>query len=188
MRVRAKKIDIGTALVIYPYGITEIQYVVVSSLGEILDMSSSPNTSGHLPTIRRNAIEKMSELISKYNVTSIILEENKLFTDSITKYPDPYLLRNVLLGFGIQVSIEDKYLGNIPNIFILPSIEWRDTVLGKNTRSAIDRCKTHVMQQLRRYSEKDLLYIDKHQNYEALCLSESVIHKNLIHKKYLLKE
>ena len=187
MRLGKNKIEITNAIVIYTAGISEVQYAVVSAIGTILYMCGIDKLGLKDYSVRKRCVDSIKELRTKFNINTIIIEQNSLFTESIGKYPDPYLLRNVVLGFGIKISIEDAFLKDIENILELPANEWRDSILGRRTRYSFDRCKAHILNKSEVYTLEQIAYIEEHKNYEVLCLADSVNFNNLIHKKYKLK-
>lgn len=114
------KININNAIIIYPHGVLEIQLVVVSCIGTVLYMEGLDKVATSEYLLRSKCVERLRCLIETYDVNTLIMEENKLFIESIDRYPDPYLLRNVQLGFGIRISIEDNFLKVLDNILELP--------------------------------------------------------------------
>lgn len=135
-------------------------------------------------TVRKCLINKIDELIQKYNPDTILIESNKLFIDKIDRHPDPLVLRNICRGFGLQTSIDDKYHNDIANIIALPNYEWHKAVLGNSMRYSFDLYKAHIKEQ--HFSVDEFSTIDKYNYYQVLCLSESVQYEHLMNKKYLL--
>lgn len=161
--------------------IYNIPIVITNILGEILVMTSVPKfTKQHI--IRKNFVEKLDKLIKEYSVDTIIIEQNKLFIDKIDRYPDPYVLQNVLLDYSLKVIIEDKYWETIKYIIELPQKEWQETILNRYTKYAIDLYKSHILQ--RDLDNNTLKIIDENNYYRSLCLSESSLYDSLMKKKY----
>lgn len=136
--------------------------------------------------IRQDVINSIKQLQSDYCVDTIILESNKLFLDKMDKYPDPLIFRNVLLAFGLQVSIEDSFYNSIPNIIAIPESEWKPKILHKNTKYAIDLYKSHILTQSI-YSDF-IETIDTYNYYRALCLSECSSFDIFMNKKYQINK
>lgn len=132
--------------------------------------------------IRQTFMEKVSNLVDTYSIDTIIMEQSKLFIDKIDKFPDPYVLRNVTLSYGLKISIEDKYYSTIKYLIELPEQEWKNKILGKHTRYSIDLYKAHILQ--RDLDENTLNVINENNYYRTMCLSESVLYNELMNKKY----
>lgn len=158
-----------------------IPIVVTDKYLNILNMTTVTKSGGH-HSIRTRLVSQIKSCVSEYNVDMIILEQNKLFTDTFSKYPDPYILRNVTLGFGINISIEDAFWDTIKYILEIPRKDWVDKVLGKADRYSIDLYKSHIMQH--NFDENTLHNIDINNYYKTICLSESVFYDSLMNKKY----
>lgn len=133
--------------------------------------------------VRRQVILKIQELLQKYTIDTIIMDENKLFIDKIDRHPDPYVLTNVTLGFGIKISIDDIFHDTIPYILELPEQEWRTKVLNKSTKYAIDLYSQHILQS-QKFDTNTLKIIQDNNYFRALCLSESIFYNSLMLKKY----
>ena len=131
-------------------------------------------------------LSKCRELIKEHNVDTIILEENKLFLDKIDKYPDPYVLQNVLLKYRINILIEQTFYKTVKYIFEIPEQEWRTKVLNKYTKYSIDLFKDHIIHKL--YSQEDLDIYDKFNYYKSLCLAESVLYDSLMNVRYQINK
>lgn len=179
-------LDIGNTLTVCTSNPYSISLIVTDNLSNILHMT---NTTKHASTnyhTRRLLIENMKTLINEYTINTIIMEENKLFIDSMDKFPDPYVLRNVLLGFQINTSIEDNFYSTVTYLLELPEFEWKTKILNKKVKYAIDLYKTHI--KLRQFSEEQLQQIETNNYYKAICLSESVLFDTLMNKKYLVNK
>ena len=161
--------------------IYNIPFIITGPTGEIIHMTDIPK-SGNYYNIRRSAIQTIDNLIKNYNVDTILFEQNKLFIDKIDKYPDPYILKNIMLGFGIQISIEDKYYESL-TILSLPEYEWKNNILGRKATYAIDLYKAHILHRTN-IPVKFLVNIENNNYYKAICLSESILFDSLMDKKY----
>lgn len=114
-----------------------------------------------------------------------MIEENKLFIDKIDKYPDPYVLKNILLQYSIQITLEDNYLEQLKYFFVIPQKEWISTILNYYARYAIDFYKNHILEKIESYEEyKDL--IESGNFYKILCFSECCSYSKFMNKKYLI--
>lgn len=161
--------------------ILNIPMIIRSIDGSILYMSNITKSGSHY-SIRKNLIEKIHQCLNQYNIDTILLDQNKLFIDKIDRYPDPYILKNVLLGYGVQISIEDHFYNTIKYILAIPDYEWKSKVLNKNAKYSIDLYKSHILN-CSVYSD----YIDiinTNNYYRSLCLSESMLFDTLMNKKY----
>ena len=179
------KLNVSHMMVIDTSGSYNIPIVIVGEFGNVLYMTDVAKVNDYYLT-RQMLISEIDNLIKEYDVDTIVFEENKLFVDKIDKYPDPYILRDVMLGFGVQVSIEDKYYDKLI-LVSLPEYEWKKCVLGRKFRYSIDLYKSHV---LSRYDVpiKYLEDIRKNNYYKAICLSESILFDSLMHKKYQINK
>lgn len=175
------RVKIEVAVTILTHGILNIPFIVTTSVGSILYMTHISKIGSDYK-IRQDIINKINELQREFSIDTIIMEQNKLFLDKIDKYPDPYVLRNVTLGYGIQTSIEDNFFTSL-NLISLPEYEWKNTVLNKRARYAIDLYKAHVLHRTS-IPKQQLLDIDKYNYYEAVCLSESILFDSLMSKKH----
>lgn len=136
--------------------------------------------------IRQDVIKLVEQLIIQFNIDTIILEQNKLFIDKIDRHPDPYVLRDIMLGFGIKTSIEDKFYTTIKYIIELPLDEWRNKILNSSVKYSIDLYKSHILE--RGIGEDQLNIIDKNNYYKSLCLSESTLFDSLMNTKYQINK
>lgn len=133
--------------------------------------------------IRRDITDIIKKAISEYEVDTIIMEKNQLFIDKIDRYPDPLVYRNITLGFGIKISIEDNFYDMVKYIIELPQNDWRSTILNRTTKYSIDLYKSHILNTLDE-SEDRMKIIETYNFYKVLCLSESVKFDNLMNRKY----
>lgn len=136
--------------------------------------------------IRQEVIKVIDDLLNDYKIDTILLEQNKLFIDKIDRYPDPFVLRDILLGFGIQISIEDKYFNKIKYILQIPEYDWKNKILNRHTTYSIDLYKSHI--ELRGFDTETLSVIDTNNYYKAVCFSECVEHTPLMNRKYQINK
>ena len=54
---------------------------------------------------RKRVLEFIENFVKQYTIDTILLEQNKLFIDKIDRHPDPYVMFNVCLGYGLKISI-----------------------------------------------------------------------------------
>lgn len=132
--------------------------------------------------IRKQLINKLYELIEKYNVNMIIIEQNKLFTNSFELSPDFRVLRNITRGFGIQTSIEDNFYDKVPYIMSLPDRDWQTLILNNKFKYSFDLYKSHIEKQ--EFTDQQLREFQLDNYYKVLCLSESMWFDKLMNKKY----
>ena len=159
-----------------------ISYVIKNNLNEIIHLSST-TIDLHNYITRKNLIDHVKTLIEEYNIDMIIMEENKLFTDTISKFPDPYVLKNILLGYGIQTSIEDNFFEVIKYIMYLPEYEWKTIILNKKAKFMMDVYKEHTFLTS---SIDPSMYndIETYNHYKAICLSQSSEYSKLMNAQY----
>lgn len=169
-------------LVIDTENVFNIPLIVIDKSLNILEMSYATKLDGKSYITRHRTLQEMDKLITKYSVDTLLFEQNKLFIDKIDKYPDPYILRNIMLDFGLKVSIEDKYYDTIKYIMELPQKDWRETVLNKSVKYSIDLYKRHILN--KQFDEETLKIINENNYYKSLCLGESILFNNLMNKKY----
>lgn len=165
--------------------IYNIPFIITDQSAKIIHMISIPKSSNYYK-IRQSVISTINMLLSKYNIDTIIFEQNKLFIDKIDKYPDPYVLKNIMLGFGVQVSIEDNFYNSL-TLLALPDYEWRHKVLNRKTTYAIDLYKSHILHRTD-IPMSFLVNIENNNYYKAICLSESVLFDDLMDKKYQINK
>ena len=138
-------------------------------------------------TIRKGVVNVIQDTINKYNIDTIILEQNQLFIDRIDRYPDPSVMKNIILGFGIKVAIEDNFWDTIENIMEIPKYEWKNAILNKKVDYAIDLYKSHIIQE-NIYTPTELQDIDNNNYYETLCMSEISLCNKYMNKKYKINK
>ena len=165
--------------------IMNIPVIITDKYLSILSMTNITKSGNH-HNIRTRLISHIEPLLTQFNVDMIILEQKKLFTDTFSKYPDPYILRNVTLSFGINISIEDAFWDKVKYILEIPRKDWTDKILGKADRYSIDLYKSHILQQS--ISSELLTTIEQNNYYKALCLSESIWFDRLMDKKYQINK
>ena len=137
--------------------------------------------------IRKNLISKLNELFLEYEIDTVIYEKNQLFIDQMTKYPDPLVYENILLGYGIEISLEDNLYEKINYLLSFPIQEWRLEILNKFVKYAIDLYKDHIL--LRgEFTEEEFNTIEKYNYYKVLCLSECIFSDKLMNKKYQINK
>lgn len=160
-----------------------INLVVTTNTNEILHLEKLPKLHSQNYIIRRNLKGVLDRLISKYSVDTIVIEQNQLFINKIDKYPDPMVLQNILLSYGIKITIEDNFFERVNYILEIPRWEWKETILHKKVEYAIDLYKSHVL--LRSdLDEETLKIIDDGNYYETLCFSEICLYDKFLKRKY----
>lgn len=162
-----------------------IPMVVTTSTNDILAITKIMKSGTHYK-IRQQVMEFVDLFLQKYNIDTILMEQNKLFIDKIDRHPDPFVLSNITLGYGIKISLQDKYYNRIHYILELPQKEWTDKVLNKTTKYSIDLYKSHIA--LRDLTQDYMNIIEQNHCYKALCLSESVSFDELMNKKYWINK
>ena len=162
-----------------------IPMVVTTSTNDILAITKIMKSGTHY-RIRQQVMEFVDLFLQKYNIDTILMEQNKLFIDKIDRHPDPFVLSNITLGYGIKISLQDKYYNKIHYILELPQKEWTDKVLNKTTKYSIDLYKSHIA--LRDLTQDYMNIIEQNHCYKALCLSESVSFDELMNKKYWINK
>lgn len=162
-----------------------IPMVVTTSTNDILAITKIMKGGTHY-RIRQQVMEFVDLFLQKYNIDTILMEQNKLFIDKIDRHPDPFVLSNITLGYGIKISLQDKYYNKIHYILELPQKEWTDKVLNRTTKYSIDLYKSHIA--LRDLTQDYMNIIEQNHCYKALCLSESVSFDVLMNKKYWINK
>lgn len=175
------KIEPNIILTICINDMFDIKMVLKDIDGNILDLRSTSKLP-KMYIIRKNIINIIEELLQIYEIDTIILEETKLFLDRIDKYPDPYILNNICLGYGIKVAIEDNFYTRIKYILEYPKYDWRKYVLG-NIKYGVDIFKKHILVS-NTLTEDDINKIDTGRYYEVLCMSDVVKYDSLLNIKY----
>ena len=183
--MRKNKIEPIQYITIDVYNLYNIPVIIRDKTGNILHMNNILKTGGFY-NIRRNLINLIDDLLDKYEINMIILEQNQLFIDKIDRHPDPFVLRDIQLGYGIKISVDDKYHNTIKYILGLPEMEWRKQVLNSSVKYSIDLYKSHILQQS--ISSELLTTIEQNNYYKALCLSESIWFDRLMDKKYQINK
>lgn len=179
------KLEPTNVLTIYGRSVPNITLVVTDKYHNILDMSCiSRYTKDY--TVRNNVLNQCITLIKNYDINTILLEQNKLMIDTFSKYPDPYILSNIILNFGINITIQDAFYNTVKYILEIPHKDWTQQILNRNTRYSIDLFKSHV--QNYSLSEETLNKIDNNNYYECVCFSESVLYDCLMNKKYQINK
>lgn len=179
------KIEPSIILTLDIHAYLNIVFIVKDISGNILSMSKISKKFSNYKT-RQDVINEIDRLISQYNIDTIIFEQNQLFIDKIDKHPDPLVMRNIQLGFGIKISMEDKYYNTVKYILELPQIDWQKYVLNSSVKYSIDLYKSHILTQ--NFTVEQLSEIELHNYYKALCLSESIWFDSLINRKYQINK
>ena len=179
--MRKNKLEPNIALTIYIHGYNNIPFVVTDSAGVIKHITDISRI-GTYYSIRRSVINKVTELVDLYKVDTLILTQNKLFVDKIDKYPDPYILNNVCLNYGLKISIEDNYYNYVKYIMEYSKYEWRKYVLGHN-KYGVDLFKNHVLNTIP-LTEAEIEEVGSGRYFEVLCMSDVVKYNTLLNKKY----
>lgn len=160
-----------------PFIITDVHNNII-----YMDNVSKINCSQY--NIRKQVINKIQELITQYNINTILLEQNKLFIDKIDRYPDPYVLNNVCLAYGIHISIQDNFYTTVKYIIELPNQNWQNIVLNSKVSYSIDLYKQHV--KLKNLDTNTLNVIESNNYYKAVCLSDSMLYDTLKLYKFVV--
>lgn len=160
-----------------------IPIIITNFTGNIIHTTHTEKLGYDDYHIRKNLKNLLSSLITMYNVDTILMEQNQLFIDKIDRYPDPYVLRNIKLGFGIKITIEDTFWESVKYIMEIPRWEWKKEVLNRKVDYAIDLYKSHILLRQDIGAER-LKEIDDNNYYEALCLSESMLYSKFLYKNY----
>ena len=180
-----KAIFPGVILTIDIHAFRNITFVVTDLDGTIIALSAIDKLFLPGYNVRKRCVETADILIKNHHVDTIIMEDNQLFIDKIDRFPDPYVMRNIVLGFGIKTAIEDRYLESMRYIFEFPEHDWRTKILNPAVKYSIDLYKAHVKQR-EDLSEDFMKIIDDGNYYRAICLSESARYSSLMKEKYLV--
>lgn len=180
-----KEINITKAIIIDLHGYINIP-IIVRDKNDIIEMVNITKLGRPNYFVRQDVVKLLHSLIAKYDINTIIYEQNRLFIDKIEIHPDPFILNNVLFGFGLQTSIEDNFYNNIQYIFAIPNKDWQTTILNSSVKYSIDLYKSHIVKQI--LDRETLDIIDKYNYYKVLCLSESIMFQNLINVKYQINK
>lgn len=183
---RRKKIEPNIVLTIDIHGYSNVA-MVVRQKEKILSFTHVEKLSSNYYNIRKMIIERMMLLYKEYNFDTIIFEQNQLFIDKIDRHPDPLVYRNIVLGFGIGIAIEDNFYKSVPYILEIPELEWRKYILNSTTKYSIDLYKSHILSQ-EQLTEQELNIIEQNNYYKVLCISESIWFDKLIDRRYQINE
>ena len=180
-------IEPSVILTITTDNILNIPIIVTDFTGKLLATTHVDKLGFNHYKIRQRIISNIDMLVTKYAVDTILLEQSQLFIDKMDKYPDPLVLNNVLLSYGIKISIEDRYWESVKYIMEIPRYEWKKEVLSKKVDYAIDLYKSHIL--LRKDIPSDKLKeIDDNNYYETLCFSESLLYSKFLKKQYQINK
>lgn len=188
----AKKLIIEPKVILTLYvEFNKINIVIKDISGFIIKLISVPIIFGGNKLdehkMKQNLAVSINQAIEEQNVDTILLESCKLSIDKINMFPDPYILRNILLQYSVQVTIEDNFIDKVEYFFEVPQKEWLGTIFNRNSIYSIDLFKHHILQMLN--NEDELLKIIDAQNYyRVLCFSESINYTNLANRKYLINK
>lgn len=163
--------------------LVNIPIIITKKDGTILTATHINRLGLSYYQIRKQLNILINELISKYCVDTILIEQNQLFIDKIERYPDPYVLRDIKLGFGIQVMLEDNFWEKVKYILEIPRYEWKKEILNSKVDYAIDLYKNHIKLH-QNLSDEFIKQCDDNNYYEALCLSECILCSKFLRKKY----
>lgn len=176
-------IEPNIVLTLTTNNIMNIPIIITNNVGDILTATHINKLGLSYYQVRKQLKILIDKLISKYCVDTILIEQNQLFIDKIERYPDPYVLRDIKLGFSIQVMLEDNYWEKVKYILEIPRYEWKKEILNSKVDYAIDLYKNHI--KLRQDLSSELMeQCDSNNYYETLCLSECILCSKFLHKKY----
>lgn len=182
-----EKIEPNIILTLTVNNLMNIPIIITNFTGNIITMTHIERVGYKYYHIRKMLVETINRLIPQYGVDTLLIEQNQLFIDKIEKYPDPYVLRNIQLGFGIQTTLEDNYWEKVKYIMEIPRWEWKKEILNKKVDYAIDLYKSHILKR-HDLSVEQLKEIDENNYYEALCLSESMLYSKFLKKSYQINK
>lgn len=181
------KIEPNVIATIITHNILNVPIIITNFTGNILYTTHIDKIGYADYHIRKRVKSVLENLVETYGVDTILIEQNQLFIDKIDRYPDPYVLRDIKLGFGVQTTIEDTFWERVKYIMEIPRWEWKKEVLNRKVDYAIDLYKSHIL--LRQDIDAELLKeIDDNNYYEALCLSESMLYSKFLHKNYQINK
>lgn len=183
-----QKLEPKIILTIYTKVLGYVHFIVTTKDYEILLLDKieyNPLWQNNID-LRKQIRIKTNQIIEQYSVDTILLEDTKLFTDGITKYPDPEIYKNIVYCFGIKITIEDNFIDKVDNILIIPYKDWTETVLNTKLKYLLDRCKNHILG-YNQFTDEQGELIKQCNFYQALCFSESIKYDKLINKKYKVK-
>lgn len=184
------KIEPSMIITVDLHNYQNIPIVVTNSIGNVLDISSVNRfLKSHI--VRTKVIDIMNDYINKYSIDTILFEENKLFTDTISLYPDFYVMQNVKLNYGIQVAIEDNYWNKVNYIIELPKYEWEDQIFNNKGKCSFERYKKYIQYRnnIMNIVPTELIEtVDINNYYRALCLSTSILSDKLMNRKYQINK
>ena len=165
--------------------IDNIPIVITDSKCNILHMEDV-SKQGPDYLVRIRFIKRLMKLQEQFNVDTIVMEKNKLFIDKIDKYPDPLVLKDVLLGYGLQISVENTFYDTML-LIAYPEYEWKKFVLNNRVKYAIDLYKSHILYRSN-ITKEQLEIINLGRYYESVCLSESILFGELLDNKYQINK
>ena len=150
-----EKIEPNVILTLSTGNLMNIPIIITNFTGMVIATTHVDKIGYNNYHIRKRIKEVIDSNISKYSVDTILIEQNQLFIDKMDKYPDPLVLKNILLSFGIQTTIEDNFWDKVKYIMEIPKYEWKKDVLNKKVDYAIDLYKSHIL--LRKDIDADML-------------------------------
>ena len=180
-----KNIKSKTVLAIDIHGYNKISFMVYSFEG-ILSLTHIDKI-GSQYFIRQKVLEMLTSLLHEYHIDILIFEKNYLFIDKIDRHPDPLIMRNILLGFGLAITIDNYAHTLIDYILELPEYEWKKEVLNSSVKYSIDLYKAHILNQ-EYLTEDQIKLIEDNNYYKLLCLSESIQFDSLMNTKYQINK
>lgn len=182
-----EKIEPNVILTLSTGNLINIPIIITNFTGMVISATHIDKIGYNNYHIRKRIKEVIDSNISKYGVDTILIEQNQLFIDKMDKYPDPLVLKNILLSFGIQTTIEDNFWDKVRYIMEIPKYEWKKDVLNKKVDYAIDLYKSHIL--LRKDIDAEILKeVEDNNYYEALCLSESLLYSKYLKKQYQINK
>ena len=180
-----KKINVNNCIFIDVHNNKNI-IILVRNKTDILSIAHVSKVYGSNYKIRMQVLELLDIFIRQYKPDALVIEQNKLFIDKIDRHPDPLVYRNILLGFSIQNSIEDKYFKTIKYIFSIPRHEWYSTILNTTSKYSFDVYKSHILNQS--FTDEMLQVIKENNYYKCICFSECIWFDKLLNIKYQINK